>query len=175
MNRKKIFIGAAVAIFAIAACSSAAVKTEEAPVAESTPPVATVGPEFPSFAMKDAAGNAINLQSLKGKKVFVNLWASWCGPCRSEMPSIEKLYASVDKSKVAFVLLSFDENPDASLRFMQRSKLTLPVYFPAEQPPALFQPEGIPATYIFDEKGYLIKQNIGAEDYNTSAYRQLLQ
>src|SRR5687768_7221789 len=63
----------------------------------SAPPVNENKPKLPPFTMQDIDGKTINLQSLKGKKVFVNLWASWCPPCRREMPSIEKLAKAVDK------------------------------------------------------------------------------
>ncbi len=63
-------------------------------------------------------GKAINLSDLKGKVVFVNLWASWCPPCRAEMPRIEALYKKIDKSKVAFVMLSLDDNAAKARKFV---------------------------------------------------------
>ena len=177
MIKKKIIGFTLFAVTAIMACSSAAENkpVETAQVAREENVAADNAALLPSFTMKDVNGNAINLQSLKGKKVFVNLWASWCPPCRAEMPSIEKLYASVDKNKVTFVMLSFDENPEASTRFIQSNKLSFPIYFPAEQPPAILQTDGIPATFIFDESGKLIKQNSGTENYDTDEYRQMLK
>lgn len=130
---------------------------------------------LPSFQLTDAGGAAMNLSDLKGKKVFVNLWATWCPPCRVEMPSIEKLYRKVDKEKVVFVMLSLDQNFDLAKRFVKTNKLQLPVYYPAENLPELFNTEGIPATFIFNEKGELIKSNEGMDDYNTKAYVQLLK
>ncbi len=176
MKRRKLVVIALVAITAVVACSSVIDKKSsdvETMHNEAAEKVSATG--FPSFVMQDSNGNTVNLQSLKGKKVFVNLWASWCPPCRAEMPSIEKLYASVNKNKVAFVMLSYDKNPNAALKFTRSNKLSLPIFFPTEQPPAIFKTDGIPATFIFNERGELIKQNTGAEDYDTDAYRQLLQ
>lgn len=133
-------------------------------------PVVTV---IPSFKMFDLQGNTVNLADLKGKKVFVNIWASWCGPCRAEMPSIEKLYSKADKSKTAFVLLSLDENPENGMRFVQKSKLAAPVYFPGENLPAIFNVQSIPTTFIFDEKGKLIRRINGGENYDSNEYVQL--
>jgi thiol-disulfide isomerase/thioredoxin len=130
---------------------------------------------LPSFQLTDAGGAVMNLSDLKGKKVFVNLWATWCPPCREEMPSIEKLYKRVDKEKVVFVMLSLDQNFDLAKRFVKTNKLQLPVYYPAENLPELFNTEGIPVTFIFNEKGELIKSNEGMDDYNTEAYVQLLK
>ena len=173
MIKKNMMIVAFAAASTLMACSSA--KEEKPVAAQKDSPTATTTADMPAFALQDMAGNAVNLQSMKGKKVFVNLWASWCPPCREEMPSIEKLYASVDKDKVAFVMLSYDDDPEASRKFVKSNSLSLPVYFPAEQPPVIFQTGGIPATFIFNESGELVKQNTGADDYDTDAYRQLLQ
>jgi thiol-disulfide isomerase/thioredoxin len=120
-------------------------------------------------------GSNVNLADLKGKKVFVNLWATWCPPCRAEIPSIEALSSKVDKQKVAFVMLSLDENINLPKQFAKTNKLQLPVFYPAEGLPAMFKTDGIPATFIFNEKGELIKQNMGAEDYDTNEYVQLLK
>jgi thiol-disulfide isomerase/thioredoxin len=130
---------------------------------------------LPSFTVQDIAGNNINLQSLKGKKVFVNLWASWCPPCRREMPSIEKLSKAVDKDKVAFVMLSLDDNFDKAKAFVKRQQLSLPIYYPAENLPAMFNVQGIPTTFIFDEGGNLLQRTDGGDDYNTEPYRKLFQ
>src|SRR5690349_20904999 len=62
-----------------------------------------------NFSVKDLSGNTIDFKNFRGKIVFLNLWATWCGPCRSEMPSIQKLYEGIDKEKVSFVMLSLDD------------------------------------------------------------------
>ena len=129
---------------------------------------------IPSFKMFDLQGNPVNLVDLKGKKVFVNIWASWCGTCRAEMPSIEKLYGKVDKTKAAFVLLSLDQNPDNGAKFAQKAKLSVPVYFPGENLHALFNVQSIPTTFIFDEKGKVTHRINGGENYDTEAYIKLL-
>ncbi len=64
------------------------------------------------FALKDLEGNKIPFDQFKGKVVFLNLWATWCGPCRAEMPSIQNLYEKVDKEKIVFVMLSLDREGD---------------------------------------------------------------
>ncbi len=134
-----------------------------------------VTPTLPTFKVMAMDGSTVNLADLKGKKVFVNLWATWCPPCRAEIPSIEALSSKLDKQKVAFVMLSLDENINLPKQFALKNKLQLPVFYPAEGLPGIFKTDGIPATFIFNEKGELIKANIGAEDYNTNEYVQLLK
>jgi len=130
---------------------------------------------LPSFSVQDASGIITNLQSFRGKKLFVNLWASWCSPCKREMPSIEKLYKSLDTAKVKFLLISLDDHFELAKKYTSSQKLKLPIYYPAEKLPLLFQVQGIPATFIFDETGQLIKRVDGGENYDTKEYKTLLQ
>jgi thiol-disulfide isomerase/thioredoxin len=130
---------------------------------------------LPSFSVRDANGSILNLADLKGKKVFVNIWATWCPPCMAEIPSIEKLYSKIDKEKTVFIMLSMDEDFNLAKEFAISSKMQMPVYAPAENLPGVFVTTGIPATFIFNENGELIKSNMGMEDYDTDAYLQLLK
>lgn len=130
---------------------------------------------LPSFKMTDVNGNIVDLASLKGKNVFVNLWATWCPPCRAEIPSIEKLAGKVDKEMAVIIMLSLDEDFELAKKFAKKNSMELPVYYPAEGLPAMFKTDGIPATFIFNEKGELVKQNNGADDYDTEEYVQLLK
>jgi thiol-disulfide isomerase/thioredoxin len=128
---------------------------------------------LPTFKIVDLKGKSFNLADFKGKKIFVNLWASWCPPCRAEIPSIEKLYSKVDKSKAVFVMLSLDNDFETAVKFAAKNKMATPVYYPAENLPSLFIVEGIPATFIFDEKGNLVTQIEGGDDYYTEKYLNL--
>lgn len=131
--------------------------------------------ELPAFNLQDKNGDILNLQRFSGKKVFVNLWASWCPPCRAEMPSIQRLAKSVDTGKVAFVMLSLDDHFDKAKAFVKSQKLTLPIYYPAENLPALFNVQAIPSTFIFNESGRLIQRIDGGDNYDTKEYRELLK
>ena len=71
-------------------------------------------------------------------------------------------------------MLSLDQNFDLAKAYAKANKINLPVYYPAENLPDMFNTEGIPATFIFNENGELIKANMGAEDYNTQSYLELL-
>ncbi|HEY0732887.1 MAG TPA: TlpA disulfide reductase family protein [Chitinophagaceae bacterium] len=129
---------------------------------------------LPSFAMIDAQGNTVQLESFKGKKVFVNLWATWCPPCRAEMPSIEELYSKTDKEKAVFIMLSLDDNFDKAKNYAVKQNMQAPIYYPAQNLPELLNTESIPATYIFNENGELVKHNIGTDDYSREEYVTLL-
>lgn len=131
---------------------------------------------LPAFSIKNTSGNIINLkEAFKGKKILVNLWATWCPPCRAEMPSLQTLYSTTDSSKVAFVFLSMDDDFAKAIQFVKDKKYTLPIYYPAQELPALFNVEGIPTTFIFDENGKIIHQQTGMGDYTSPEIKQLLQ
>jgi len=147
-------------------------ETTQVPAAASVAPAATAH-VLPQFAVLDASGKTIDIQSFKGKKVFVNLWATWCPPCRAEMPSIDKLYQAADKEKTQFVLLSLDKDFETAKQYVQDHKLNVPIFYPAADLPDLFAVNGIPTTFIFNEAGELTEQHEGSEDYNTKAYRKL--
>jgi thiol-disulfide isomerase/thioredoxin len=130
---------------------------------------------LPAFSVQDISGNTINLRDLKGKKLVVNLWASWCPPCRHEMPSIEKLQRSVDSSKVSFAMISLDDDFEKAKKYVKSKNISLPVYYPMENLPEIFNVQSIPTTFIFNENGELIHRVDGGEDYDTKEYRELLK
>lgn len=184
--KRRLILSAIILSVAFAACSNNGEKEEATTtVAEqqvstdsnmaAAPRESVTAETLPAFTVLDVTGKTINLQSLKGKKVFINLWASWCPPCRREMPSIEKLSKAVDKEKVTFVMLSLDDNFDKARAFVKRQQLSLPIYYPAENLPAMFNVDGIPTTFIFDESGKLIQRIDGGDNYDSPEYRKLLQ
>jgi thiol-disulfide isomerase/thioredoxin len=169
---------AATALLLLQACTGKiGKKTEqEAPPAATTPAPAVQAQTpktLPQFAVVDAAGKTLDIQSFKGKKVLVNLWATWCPPCRAEMPSLEKLYGAINKERVQFVMLSLDKDFELAKNYVQTNRLDLPIYYPAADLPELFSVNGIPTTFIFNEQGELIEQREGSDNYDTEAYRKL--
>jgi thiol-disulfide isomerase/thioredoxin len=173
----KIISTIILALVIFSACNNTTDKTDPAKIENTEAVKVSYAPQsetLPSFKLQTTDGTIINLADLKGKKVFVNLWATWCPPCRAEIPSIEKLYKKTDKEKVAFVMLSLDDNFNSAKHFAKAKHMQLPLYYPAGNLPSLFNINGIPATFIFNEKGELIKANMGMDDYNTDAYVKLL-
>lgn len=109
----------------------------------------------------------LSLQSLRGKVVFVNLWATWCPPCVAEMPSIVKLHERFkDADDVAFVLVSRDDGPAEVKSFLAKTGYQLPVYFTTDPAPSQFATNGIPATFILDKELSVQLRHIGARDWD---------
>lgn len=170
---QKLSLTVAALFSVLVACNN---KPKETADAQQVTPLAVVKStgDLPSFDIRDVNDKTVNLSSFAGKKVFVNLWASWCPPCKAELPSIEKLYNSVNKDKAVFVMISLDDNYLAGKNFLTRNNPALPFYYPAGQLPALFNVEGIPATFIFDETGKLIHRQDGMSKYDTDEFIQML-
>ena len=129
------------------------------------------------FAVKDLEGNKLDMKDLKGKVIFLNLWATWCGPCRVEMPSIQNLYNSVDKDKVAFVMLSLDQEGQHAkiVQFINDKDFTFPVYQPASPLPNILRVNTIPTTFIISPDGKVKSKKVGMANYDTEEMRGFLK
>lgn len=128
------------------------------------------------FTVKDLKGEVVNMEELKGKVVFLNLWATWCGPCRVEMPSIEALYNSVDKEKVAFVMLSLDtpENFKKVVKYVDDKEFTFPVYVVDKGLTRQLQVPSIPTTFIIGKDGKIKRKEVGAANYDSPKFKEFL-
>lgn len=129
------------------------------------------------FTIYNTKGSLINFESFKGKTIFLNLWATWCGPCRVEMPSIQKLYEKVDTSKVVFVMLSLDvkENRSKVFRYIEDKEFTFPVYCVGDYLPEVLQRvNSIPTTFVISADGKILSKKVGAANYNTTKYVEFL-
>ncbi|SFQ68582.1 TlpA family protein disulfide reductase [Hymenobacter arizonensis] len=128
-----------------------------------------------NVALLSLAGQPVNLSELQGKTVFVNLWASWCGPCLAEMPGIQALYEKADPTKVAFVMISLDERPARAQALLKRRGYTFPVYVPAAPLPAPFNSQSIPSTVILRPDGQVAVRHDGMANYDTPEFRAALE
>ncbi|MBC5994382.1 TlpA family protein disulfide reductase [Pontibacter cellulosilyticus] len=127
------------------------------------------------FQMVDLDGKQVSFESLKGKVVFMNIWATWCPPCIAEMPNIQKLYDKVGSEKIAFVMLSVDEGGMEKVKkFIKKKGYTFPVYMPASQLPQEFYSNAIPTTFIISPAGKIVAKQEGMADYNTKEVRDFL-
>ena len=117
---------------------------------------------LPDFQISDAEGKTWRLADLKGKVALVNLWATWCGPCRNELPYLQKLFNKVRERKdLVVITLNTDENPGLILPFLTENKYTFPV-LPASGYVAKLVPElSIPRNWIVDADGVLKMERVG--------------
>ncbi|MBT1705362.1 TlpA family protein disulfide reductase [Chryseosolibacter indicus] len=129
-----------------------------------------------NFELRDLKGNIIEATTLKDKVVFINLWATWCGPCRAEMPSIQELYNKVDSSKILFVMLSLDkpQNIEKVKQFVADKEFTFPVYMPNGSLPKQLNVSSIPTTFVIGKDGKIKMQKTGVASYNTPKFEKFI-
>ena len=139
---------------------------EQLAVAETEPPQAseTEPPRIPApdFTVYDAEGIAVKLSDYFGKPIVLNFWASWCGPCKMEMPEIQKFYDKYGQ-EIHFLLVSVDDSLDAAKSFISDSGYTFPVYFDTTSVGAYtYGASSIPLTFFIDAEGNLTAYYMGA-------------
>jgi peroxiredoxin len=116
--------------------------------------------EHPEFALTDLSGKSWTFSELRGKVVLVNFWATWCPPCRKEMPDLETLYGRFG-SKGLVVLGISDEEAAKVDPFIRERKVSFPVLLdPGRKVNEMFAVEGIPKSFVYDREGKLVAQSI---------------
>ena len=129
-----------------------------------------VGEPVPSIVMRAVKGGSkIDLGSMKGKVILLDIWASWCGPCREEMPLLDDMAVRLKDKGIEFVAVSIDEEKAAAEAFLgARPRWTLTVaHDPQGKVPELLQPPKMPTSYLIDGKGVLRYVNAGFERADT--------
>ncbi len=130
-------------------------------IQEITPPV-----EALDFTLENLEGSEVSLEDLEGKVVFLNFWATWCGPCREEMPSMEKLWQRFKEE--AFVILAVDlrEGKEEVNSFMKEYGLTFSVLLDSEgEVGSMYAVRAIPTTFLIDSEGRMVGKALGARDW----------
>jgi len=127
-----------------------------------------------SWALKSLDGKSVPLSNFKGRVIVLTFWATWCGYCRMEMPSIQKLYDAVGSDRIAFLMASSD-GERAVRDYLAKNKFTLPFYLHSGNVPGLFRTQGVPATFIIDKTGAVVRREVGARDWSTEEIKQFLK
>ena len=116
-----------------------------------------------NFKLKDLDGKELSLSDLKGKKIFLNFWATWCPPCKSEMPEIEKLYQETKNSDLIIVAVEIGEPLSTVKPFINNNKYNFKVLLDSDQSVASkYDISAIPTSYFIDKNGYIVSKNLGA-------------
>lgn len=122
----------------------------------------------PEIIFRSQSGEIVNIRKDKGTVYFINFWATWCPPCRAEMPSINALSSKImNKDKVKFILVDVDNKMDASVRFMQKRKMDLQVYNAVSSIPETLFNGTLPTTVIINSEGKIVFRHSGMADYDS--------
>jgi peroxiredoxin len=144
------------AVFTAAGCTK-----HEAPAVE--------GSQAPDFTLKDLSGRPVQLSSLKGKVVLLNFWATWCPPCREEIPSMIRLNQAMQGKAFQMLAVSVDEGgKDAVDAFFRKRGAALPALLDTDGAVAKrYGTTGVPETFVIDTKGVILKKVIGTMDWSS--------
>lgn len=125
-----------------------------------------VGDVAPDFELTTLSGEAVKLEDYRGKRVFVNFWATWCPPCREEMPDMQKLYDETDVEILA-VNMTASENSKAGVsKFIDDNAFSFPVPVdPEGRVTDLYEVRAYPTSYLIDSEGRIAHIALGAMDY----------
>ncbi len=121
----------------------------------------------PNFRLEDLKGRKIELKNFRGKVIFLNFWATWCGPCKEELPSVETLYQQFKEKNFVFLTISVDyEGRKPVKEFIEKHRYTFPVLLDHKYETLdLYKVKGIPTTFIIDKKGRMIGRAVGPRNW----------
>lgn len=151
-----VFVGWPLGRPAVTAAGSASLTPAPAPVE---------GAPAPDFTLSDLGGNSVRLSSLRGEVVLINFWATWCAPCRLEMPGIEAAYQAHQADGLRVLAVNLDESPETVGAFVDELGLTFTVLLdPGYKVNDLYRVRAYPTTYVVDRDGVIAKLHLGYMD-----------
>ena len=136
-----------------------------------------IGAEAPNFALWDLDGKAVSLRGQRGRVVLVNFWATWCGPCRIEMPGMESLYQEFNVKGFQILAVSTDLQGAAVTRpFKQEYGLTFPILHDSDYRVGLqYGARTLPMSFLVDRRGLIRHRIFGSRDWDSPEARRLIE
>ena len=146
----------------------------------------TAGTVAPDFEVNDLKGGVARLSDLRGEVVLVNIWATWCLPCREEMPSMERLYRDVGEDGFEIMAVSIDADlggfdvagrPGGDIQlFAEEYGLTFPIlHNPSGDIQQLYRTTGVPETFLIGRDGIIYKKVAGGTEWDAPQHKELIQ
>ena len=134
-----------------------------------------IGKPAPDFVLQDASGKTWQLSSLKGKVVFLNFWATWCKPCRDEMPSMEALNQAMAERPFQMLAVVFNDDLQLADSFARRLGASFPVLAnPGPELAQAYMITGVPETFLIDADGILRHKFLGPYDWESQEMRNMV-
>ncbi len=136
------------------------------------------GSQAANFKLEALDGHTVSLESLRGKVIFLNVWATWCGPCREEMPSMETLYEDFKNNK-DFVMLAVSQDTKGRAMvapYVEKNGFHFTILLdPENKISETYEMSGVPETFIIDRKGQIVAHHMGAFDWSRPDVKDALQ
>lgn len=130
----------------------------------------------PDFALLDVEGNRQRLSTLRGRVVLLNFWATWCPPCRTEIPSLEALYQAYHDQGLEILAVASDrQGAQVVVPFVTQYRLSFPVLLdPSGTVTRLYGVTSLPTMYLLDRDGHLVRVTVGGRDWTQANARELI-
>lgn len=130
----------------------------------------------PAFTLQDFAGGKVRLGDFRGKLLMLNFWASWCVPCREEMPALERLYRKYKDNGFVLLGVNLQDDKNRAAAFIKELKITFPTAFdPDGEVGRLYGAWGLPATYLIDANGIALARAWGPANWFSPGARELIE
>jgi peroxiredoxin len=128
------------------------------------------------FTLETTEGKQVSLSDYRGKIVFLNFWATWCPPCRREMPAMEKLYQKFKDQDFVMLAVDLQEKLEKVIKFMRDNKLNFPVLIDSEgKAGSKYGIRSIPTTFLVDKHGKIIGRAIGGREWSNEEMFKLIE
>jgi len=138
MNIKNLTLGLLVTVFAATSLASSGLEGQAAP----------------DFALKSSTGENLRLSEYRGDVVMINFWATWCGPCRQEMPLLDELYTRYERVGFSLLGVNIDDDSRRAMQMIEDLGVSFPVLFDARKEVSeLYEVEAMPVTVLVDREG----------------------
>jgi cytochrome c biogenesis protein CcmG/thiol:disulfide interchange protein DsbE len=135
-----------------------------------------VGEKAPAFALHTAGGETLALESLRGRVVYVDFWASWCGPCRRSFPWMNEMQQKYGAQGLTIVGVNVDKRRADAARFLQDTPAAFAVvYDEAGTTPAAYEVKGMPSSYLIDARGNVVAVEVGFLEGRKEALEERLR
>jgi peroxiredoxin len=135
-----------------------------------------IGTKAPDFQLKDMAARTVSLSSFKGKVVLVSFWATWCPPCRAEMPALNKLYKGYRDKGLVVVAVSTDRKVEYVKDYLGKYPVDFPVLMDSDvKVSRQYGVFSMPTSFLLDKNGIIIKRYLGEEDWNSTEIKSVIK
>jgi len=130
-----------------------------------------------NFILKNMEGENVKLSDFKEKTIILNFWATWCPPCREEMPSLQKFYEKVKDKNIVVLALAHGENEDDVFPFVSQMQheATFPILLDSDKSISIiYGVKAMPTTFLINKEGYITHYTIGARNFNSKEFINMI-
>lgn len=132
--------------------------------------------EAPAFTLTGMDGKKASLKDYRGKVVLLNFWASWCAPCREEMPALEKLWSDYKDRDFVIIAIAADRRPEVARNLIDKLAISFPALFDTEgEVRKRYEVAALPTTYLIGKDGKISGRVIGAAQWDGDSSRKLIE